>query len=425
MFGLLFAGVWVGVALGVTGIVIMMIWGGGLPLIGGAVWGALHSYGFTALPGFIFVGEVILRSGLSSLAFKAIAPLASRLPGKLLQVNIMLCTMFGAMFGASAACVAAVGGIVIPELRQRKYKEELILGTICVAGTLAFMLPPSSQFVIYGSLVDVSIGALFAAGIIPGLIMAGSFMFYLWLSVRIDPTICPPDDEGENKKVPLKQQLIPLLKLWPLLLIIGCCIVPIYVGLATPTESAGLGAAAAVIVGLAFGELRVKLLWDCCRDTTRVCAMLFFIIVGASIMSGAVSQLGMPRQVVQGIVSLDVSYIWIMAAIYLLYLILGCVFDGISMQVMTLPFIFPIIVQLGFDPVWFGVIMCLLVEVGMVTPPVGMNLFIVQAVAGKQTALSTIFRGSAPFLGCCVVVLILLTIFPGLATWLPKALGQY
>jgi tripartite ATP-independent transporter DctM subunit len=389
--------------------------------MGSAIWGSLNVYGFTALPGFIFVGEVILRSGLSALAFDAIAPIASRLPGKLLQVNIVLCAIFAAIFGASAACAAAVGGIVIPELRKRKYKEELILGTICVAGTLAFMIPPSSQFVLFGSLVDVSIGALFAAGVVPGIIMSMSFMFYLWLAARIDPSICPADEE----KVSLKDQLIPLLRLWPLAVIMACCVVPIYAGWATPTESAGIGAAASIVVGMAFGKLKWKSLWECCHETTKVCAMLFYIIVGASIMSAAISQLGLPRQVIEWINGLDVAPVWIMAAIYVLYLVLGCMFDGISMMVMTLPFIFPIVVQLGYDPVWFGVVMCLLVEVGMVTPPVGMNLFIVQAVAGKGTEVSTIFRGSVPFLVCSVMVLVLITIFPALVTWLRRRFGQY
>ena len=423
MFSLLFTGVWIGVALGVTGIIIMYTWGGGISLMGSAIWGSLNLYGFTALPGFIFVGEVILRSGLSSLAFDAIAPIASRLPGKLLQVNIVLCAMFAAIFGASAACAAAVGGIVIPELRQRKYKEELILGTICVAGTLAFMIPPSSQFVLYGSLVDVSIGALFAAGIVPGLIMAGSFMFYLWIATKLDPSICPADEENEN--LPLRQQLIPLLRLWPLVVIMACCVVPIYAGWATPTESAGLGAAASIVVGMVFGKLRWRSLWECCHETAKVCAMLFYIIVGASILSAAISQLGLPRQVIEWISGLDVSPVWIMAAIYVLYLVLGCLFDGISMMVMTLPFIFPIVLQLGYDPVWFGVVMCLLVEVGMVTPPVGMNLFIVQAVAGKGTEVSTIFRGSVPFLACCVAVLVSDYDLSGVGDLVAESLGQY
>ena len=195
-----------------AGVIIMEIWGGGIALLGGVLWSSLNIYGLTAVPGFVFVGEVILRSGLSAIAFECISPFAARLPGKLLQVNIVLCTIFAAVFGSSTACAAAVGSIVIPELRKRKYNEELILGTICVAGTLAFMIPPSSQFVLYGSLVNVSIGALFAAGVVPGIMMSLLFMSYLGVKSYISPHIVP----SEEVTVPLKQSLLPLLKLWPL-----------------------------------------------------------------------------------------------------------------------------------------------------------------------------------------------------------------
>ena len=303
LFGLLCLGVWIGVALGITGIIIMFIWGGGIPLLGGVLWSSLNIYGLTAVPAFVFVGEVILRSGLSAMAFECISPLAARVPGKLLQVNIVLCTIFAAVFGSSTACAAAVGSIVIPEMRQRKYNEELILGTICVAGTLAFMIPPSSQFVLYGSLVNVSIGALFAAGVVPGLMMSALFMGYLGVKAHFSPEITP----FEEKKIPFKQAIVPLLRLWPLVLIMVACVGPIYAGLATPTESGGIGAIASIIIGLIFGKLRVKLLWQCVKDTSKVTCMLFFIIIGAMAMSTAVSQLGLPRQVIEWIGTLTVS----------------------------------------------------------------------------------------------------------------------
>ena len=420
LFGLLCLGVWIGVALGITGIIIMFIWGGGFPLLGGVLWSSLNIYGLTAVPAFVFVGEVILRSGLSAMAFECISPLAARVPGKLLQVNIVLCTIFAAVFGSSTACVAAVGGIVIPELRQRKYNEELILGTICVAGTLAFMIPPSSQFVLYGSLVNVSIGALFAAGVVPGLMMSILFMGYLGVKAHYSPEITP----FEEKKIPFKQAIVPLLRLWPLALIMVACVGPIYAGLATPTESGGIGAVASIIIGLIFGKLRVKLLWQCVKDTSKVTCMLFFIIIGAMAMSTAVSQLGLPRQVIEWIGTLTLSPLWIMAAVYLLYIILGCLFDGISMMVMTLPFVFPIVLNLGYDAIWFGVMMCLLIEIGMVTPPVGMNLFMTQAVGGEGTTISHIFRGSIPFVVCALMVLAIITFFPSTVTWLPAMIGQ-
>jgi tripartite ATP-independent transporter DctM subunit len=420
LFTLLFLGAWIGVALGITGLLIMFVWGGGIPLLGGVLWSSLNIYGLTAVPAFVFVGEVILRSGLSATAFECISPLAARLPGKLLQVNIVLCTIFAAVFGSSTACAAAVGSIVFPELRKRKYSEELILGTICVAGTLAFMIPPSSQFVLYGSLVNVSIGALFAAGVIPGLMMSLLFMTYLGVKAHISPHIVPT----EEKLVPLRESFLSLLRLWPLVLIMVTCVGPIYAGLATPTESAGIGAVASIIIAFFFGKLELKSIWQCVKDTTKVTCMLFFIIIGAMTMSTAISQLGLPRQVIEWIGSLTVPPVVIMAAIYLLYIILGCLFDGISMMVMTLPFVFPIVLHLGYDAIWFGVMMCLLIEIGMVTPPVGMNLFMVQAVAGENTTIGQIFRGSIPFLVCSLIVLIIITFVPEVVTWLPGVITR-
>jgi C4-dicarboxylate transporter, DctM subunit len=324
------------------------------------------------------------------------------------------------VFGSSTACAAAVGSIVIPELRKRKYNEELILGTICVAGTLAFMIPPSSQFVLYGSLVNVSIGALFAAGVIPGIMMSLLFMSYLGIKSYTSPHIVP----SEEITVPLKDSLLPLLKLWPLVLIMVSCVGPIYAGLATPTESAGIGAIAAILIGMIFGKLEWKSLWQCVKDSSKVTCMLFFIIIGAMTMSTAISQLGLPRQVIEWIGNLTVSPIVILAAIYLLYIILGCLFDGISMMVMTLPFVYPIVLHLGYDAIWFGVMMCLLIEIAMVTPPVGMNLFIVQAVAGDKTTVGQIFNGSIPFLICALIVLAIITFFPLTVTWLPAMISR-
>ena len=415
LFGLLFLGEWIGVALGLSGVVVMYVWGGGTPLLGGVLWSSLNIYGLTAIPGFVFVGEVIIHSGFSARAFKAIAPLASRLPGKLLQVNIMLCAGFAAVFGSSTACAASVGNIVIPELRQRKYKEELILGTIAVAGTMAFVIPPSSQFILYGSIVNESIASLFLAGVVPGVLMAVFFMIYLGIASAITPDIAPAEE-----KVPLRQSFKPLLTLWPLVLIMVLCVGPIYMGLATPTESAGLGAIASVIVGSAFGKVRLKTLWACLHETTRVTSMLFFIIIGAMTMSTSISQLGLPRQVIEWIGNLDVHPYVIMGIIYLHYIILGCLFDGISMMLMTLPFVHPIVMLLGFNSLWFGVMICLLIEIAMVTPPVGMNLYIVQGVAGRDTNISTIFRGSVPFLLCALLVLLLITVFPEIVLWLPE-----
>jgi tripartite ATP-independent transporter DctM subunit len=423
LFTLLAGGLWIGIALAVTGIIIMMIWGGRTELLSGVLWESLNIYGLTAVPAFMFMGELILRSGLSEKAFASIAPLAARLPGKLLQINIILCAIFAAVFGSSTACAAAVGTATIPELRKRGYKDTLIMGSIYVAGTLAFMIPPSSQFVIYGSIVGVSIASMFAAGTIPGVMLALFFIIYLSFQARITPQIAP-DTEKPKPWVP---SIVSLLKLWPLALIMFLCVGPIYLGLATATESAGIGVFAAILVGFFAGKLSWKAVWVSLRETTRMTSMLFIIIIGATIMATAVSQLGLPRQVIEWIGNISVNRWIIMGAIIVLYLILGCFFDGISMMLMTLPFVFPIVQNLGFDAVWFGVFLCLEIEIAMVTPPVGMNLYVIQTVAGQSGPTPSVWhvvRGAFPFLICSVVLLVFITVFPQIAIWLPGVIGR-
>ncbi len=426
LFGLLFMGAWIGVALGMTAFIIMYFWGGGIQLMGGQMWESLNMYGLTAVPAFMFMGEVILRSGLSERAYACIAPLAARLPGKLLQVNIIMCTIFAAVFGSSTACAAAVGSVAIPELRRRKYNDNLILGSICVAGTLAFMIPPSSQFVLYGTIVGVSIADMFAAGVAPGLLMGALFMGYLAVKAKISPEIAPDDEKPQTWGASIKAAF----GLWPIVFIMVAAVGPIYAGWCTTTESAGVGALASIIIGAAFGKLRWKEAWVSVKETTRITCMLFFIIIGAMALATVVSSLGMARHTIDYINSLGLSKFWMLVIIYALYMFLGCLFDGISMMLMTLPFIFPITEAMGFDAVWFGVMLCLVIEVAMITPPVGMNLYVIMSVAGKdaegrQASVWDIFNGSLPFMICSLIVLAVITIWPGFVTYLPSLLSHH
>jgi C4-dicarboxylate transporter DctM subunit len=420
LFTLLTAGVWIGVALGISGIVIMQIWGGGVPLLASALWSSLDIYGLTAIPAFLFMGEIILHGGIAAKMYDSISPLMARLPGKLLQSNIALCAMFAAVFGSSTACAAAIGSIAIPELRKRKYNDRLLLGTICVGGTLALMIPPSGQFVLYGAIAQVSVGALFAAGTVPGIMLAILFMIYLGIQARITPQIAP-----EEKTLPFKETLRSLTGLWPLFILMVACVGPLYGGLATATESAGIGAAASIMVGSTIGTLRWKDIWEAVKETSRISSMLFFIMLGAMIMATAVSTLGLPRQLIEWVGSLPVSSGVVLICIYILYIILGCFFDGISMMLMTLPFVYPIVLGMGFDEVWFGVLLVLVIEMALVTPPVGMNLFVVQGISGPDTAVSDVFLGSFPFLVCCCIMLTVISFFPGVCSWLPRLLGIY
>jgi len=335
-----------------------------------------------------------------------------------LHSNVVVSGMFAAVFGSSTACAATVGSVAIPELRKRKYDERLVLGSICVAGTLGLMIPPSGQFILYGSVANVSVGALFAAGMIPGIMMVVLYMIYIGIKGTISPQIAPPE-----KVVPLKDALRPIIGLWPLIILMIACIGPIYSGLATPTESAGIGAFASIIIGSTLGTLRWKTLWECIKETAKITSLLFFIFLGAMILATALSTLGLPRQLVNWVGTLPVSPTVILIFIYIMYIILGCFLDGISMMLMTLPFVSPIITNIGFDALWFGVLLVLVIEIGQVTPPLGVNLFVVQGIAGPRTSISDVFFGSIPFLLCTLVVLGIITVAPGIVSWFPNLLG--
>jgi len=419
LFGLLFSGAWIGLALGITGIVIMHVWGPGVALLSSGLWASLNVYGLTAIPIFLFMGQIILRSGISAKIYDSVSPLLARLPGKLLHSNVVVCAMFAAVFGASTACAAAVGSVAIPELRKRKYNQRLVLGSICMAGTLGLMIPPSGQFILYGSIAEVSVAALFAAGMVPGLLMVVLFMIYLVIRGTITPNITP----FEEKPLPFIATVRPIVGLWPLIVLMIACVGPIYAGLATATESAGIGAFASIIVGRTVGTLKWKTIWESLTGAARITSMLFFIILGAMILARAISTIGLPRYLVEWAGGLPISPTVLLIGIYIMYVILGCFFDGISMMLMTLPFIYPIIMSMGFDPLWFGVLLVLVIEIGQVTPPLGVNLFVVQGIAGADTTIGDVFRGTIPFLMCTFVVLAIITIFPEVVHWFPNLLN--
>jgi tripartite ATP-independent transporter DctM subunit len=283
------------------------------------------------------------------------------------------------------------------------------------------MIPPSGQFVLYGAIAQVSVGALFAAGTIPGIMLAMLFMIYLAIQAWFTPQIAPADE----KALPFKETVRSLVGLWPLFILMVVCVGPIYAGLATATESAGIGAFGSIIVGSTVGTLRWKDIWEAVKETSRITSMLFFIMLGAMIMSIAVSTLGLPRQLIEWVGSLPVSSAVVLIGIYILYIILGCFFDGISMMLMTLPFVYPIVLGMGFDSIWFGVLLVLVIEIALVTPPVGMNLFVVQAISGPDTSISDVFMGSFPFLVCCCIMLAIISFFPEVVSWFPRLLGMH
>jgi len=418
LFVLVFSGMWLAVALGITTFIALYFLADGAHIIiGSAIWDSIQIYGLVAVALFILMGQIVLQSGVGKRVYSSLLPLFDRVPGGLLHTNVASCAVFAATFGSSAATAAVVGSAALPELRSRKYDQSLSLGSIAAGGTLGIMIPPSGAFIIYGSLTETSVGGLLAAGILPGIMLALMFSSYIGVKCRLNPHLAPA-----TAPVPLGTAIRKAFGLWPLLALIAFVLTPIFAGWTTATEAASWGVFGALILGKFYGKLEVAHLKDALKETAYVFTMLNFIVAGARILGVAAGLIGLPRQLVLYVTGLSVPGIAIIIGLVLMYLALGCLFDGISFMVMTLPFVFPIVQALGYDPIWFGVMMVLMIEAGQLTPPVGVNLYIVQAIAGKETTLGAVIRGVWPFFLLQVVAAAIVIAFPIVALAIPSIL---
>jgi tripartite ATP-independent transporter DctM subunit len=416
LFALLGAGVWIGLALmGVAWI--------GMELfttrpVGDAmavtVWGSLSSWTLTALPLFVWMGEILFRTRLSEDMFKGLAPWLQRLPGRLLHTNIIGCTIFAAVSGSSAATCATIGKMTLPELKRRGYPEDMTIGTLAGAGTLGLLIPPSIIMIVYGVSAEVSITRLFIAGVIPGLMLAGLFMGYTIVWSLLHPERIPAPDAPMSfgEKLYASRHLIPVMGL------IGAVLGSIYVGIATATEAAALGVVGALIVSAAQGSMSVKVFVESLMGATRLYCMIALILAGAAFLTLSMGFIGLPRHLAEFIGALGLSQLGLLFALMVFYIVLGCFLDGISMVVLTMGVILPTIQKAGIDLIWFGIFIVLVVEMAQITPPVGFNLFVLQGMTKKQ--IPYIARVSMPLFFLMVVAVGLLYFFPGLVTWLPS-----
>ena len=415
--GTILSGAVLGAALGLTGFAILAFYGGNATQRGmEAVWNILNSFTLTSVPLFILLGEVLVASGLSRGVYQAMAPLFSRLPGGLLHTNIAVCALFGAVSGSSMSVAAAVGSVAYPELRDRGYEKGMVVGTLAAGGTLGLLIPPSLSLLIYGALTDTSIGKLFIAGILPGLMMAALFMVVVFWAARRNPSIAP--ESGE--KVPLGQAFLELRKIWPLLAMIFAVLGSLFAGLATPTEAAAVGVAAAIILGATKGTLTPRQMLEALISTSKTFGVVAVVFIGAVILAQGIQLVGLPQTILQIVSALGMSKYEMLIVIVIIYLILGCFFDGLSMMIMTLPIVFPLMTDLGFDAVWLGIVITIMIEIGMLTPPVGMNLFVLTGITRGEVDLGAAARASAPFWAMMLVGVAILTAFPSIATWLPQ-----
>jgi tripartite ATP-independent transporter DctM subunit len=382
------------------------------------IWGTSSSWTLTALPLFVWMGEILFRTKLSENLFKGLAPWMSRLPGGLIHVNVVGCALFAAISGSSAATVATVGKMSIPELRKRNYPEKLLLGSLAGSGTLGLLIPPSIILIIYGVTVQESIAKLFIAGIIPGIMIAIIFMLYVIIWSIINKKEMPTSSEifSFDDKIKGLKQLLPVI------LLIVAVIGSIYMGIATATEAASFGVVGALFLSFFQKTLTKETFKLSLLGATKTSCMIAFILAGSSFLSLAMGFTGLPRNLAIWIQEMNLSPYVLIFVLTIFYIILGMFLDGISAVVLTMAIIEPMIRQAGFDMIWFGIFLVVVVEMAQITPPVGFNLFVLQGLAGKD--MGYIAKSAFPLFLLMILAVIFIIVFPEIALWLPQQMIQ-
>lgn len=410
------SGMWVSLALGLVGMISLFFFVGGrvTELIGAVEFNALNLFAYTAIPLFVFMGTVILSSGMSQRLYEGATSWVGFLPGGLLHTNIAACAFFAAISGSSSATSVTIGIVAVPELERRGYDRRLIAGSIAAGGTLGILIPPSLGFIVYGAFVQESIGQLFIAGVFPGLTLSALFMLYIGVHTLVNPGIAP-----DREKASLRAMARSVLYIWPMLVLIFVVLGTIYLGVATPTESAALG----VVMALVFSAFYRRLNWQVVKEAglsaIRITSWVMFIVVGAMVLSLGLSFLRVPQNLVAWAVSLGVNRFVMLAIVVLIYIVFGMFLDSTSMVLVTLPVVYPLMMGLGFDSVWFGVLIVVMMEMANVTPPVGISLYVVHGMMGQKN-FNDIVKGITPFFICMNILVVLLVAFPSLALWLPR-----
>jgi tripartite ATP-independent transporter DctM subunit len=412
---LLIGGLWIPFAIAISAsfyVYISMGWGG-FNGFGLATWGSLNSFTLTAIPLFILMAEIMLQSGLSERVYRGLSHLVRKLPGGLLQTNIAGCAVFSAISGSSVATAVAIGSVAMPQLDQRGYSIGLSAGTLAAGGTLGILIPPSIAMIIYGTFTETSITKLFMAGLIPGLVLVALFMIYVGIRCIINPSLAP--QEKDQIVVSWLQTAADIL---PFSLLIAGVMTGLYTGIVTPTEAAALGVCLAVIIASLWGQFNLQILRKSLYRTVQTSGAILFIVYAAFLFSYAVAMVGIADELTGILKSLNLTQFGLFIGIVILFTLLGLVIDSIGMMVITIPILTPILNSYGIDLIWFGVLMVVLIELGQVTPPVGMNLFVVKSIAPRAT-LGQVILGTLPFCALLYVLIFMLFWLPELALWLP------
>lgn len=420
LFGLLAAGLWVAVTLFLVAFAGLLLNGTGNAglIMATTTWGASSGWSLTALPLFIWMGEILFRTRLSQDLFSGLAPWLNHLPGRLLHVNILGCGIFAAVSGSSAATAATIGRMTAPELARRGYDERMSLGTLAGSGTLGLLIPPSIILIVYGVSAEISIARLFIAGALPGLMLVMLFMGYTMIWALLNKNRMPPAEPD----VPLARKIRASLHLFPVIGLILFVLGSIYGGLATATEAAVFGVFGALVISALTGTLNRETFMAALMGATRTSCMIAFILAGAAFLTIAMGFTGIPRALAEYIGTLGLSPLGLIGVLTLFFVLLGCFLDGISVVVLTTSVVLPMVQQAGIDLLWFGIYLVLVVEMSQITPPVGFNLFVLQGLTGRN--ILRIARYSLPFFLLLLMAVVLVTTFPQIATWLPMMMTR-
>ncbi|MCZ4330506.1 TRAP transporter large permease [Castellaniella denitrificans] len=416
MLGLMLTGISIAASLFLTASLGALLYLG-LPTLmsfGNTMWGVLNDFILTCIPLFILLGEILVRAGVTDRMYRTLSDWLAPLPGGLLHSNIGACSIFAAISGSSVATAATMGTVALPAMQARRYNERLVLGTVAAGGTLGILIPPSINMIVYGAITNTSIGKLFIAGIVPGLLLAGLFMVLIMVMCVLKPSLA-----GDKEQLPpLRERLRNLVGFIPPGLVFFIVMGGIYLGWATPTEAAALGVVMSMLIAAWYRKLTVRMLHEAFLSTMRTTAMVLLIIIGAFFLNYVIGMLGVPQAVSSYVAALGTSPLETLWILVIFYLILGSFLETLSMMIATVPVIVPLVVSLGYDPVWFGIFLVLMMELSLITPPVGMNLYVVQGIRGKGSVIDVI-RGSMPFVLIMLLMTALIIFFPDIVLWLP------
>jgi C4-dicarboxylate transporter, DctM subunit len=421
LFALLAGGMPIGFAMGLSaflGTLFLIDADAALALLGQTVYETALTYGLSVIPMFVLMGYIAGEAGLNESLYRACNAWLGHRRGGLALATIGGCGAFAAICGSSLATAATMAQIALPEMRRYKYADELATGAVAAGGTIGILIPPSVIMVIYGLLTETSISALFLAGIVPGILTVAGFMAAISIVTRINPKLGPP-----AARTPLRERLKALRSVWGTAALFLVVIGGLYIGVFSPTEAASVGAVGAFVLGLINRKSPHQLLATTLIDTVKTTAMIFTVLTGAILFNNFLILASVPNLVSDWIGALPLGKTAVLLVIIGMYFVLGCLLDSLAMILLTIPIVFPIVKALNYDPVWFGIIIVMVVELGLITPPIGMNVFVIKGIT-KDVPLETIFRGVTPFIIAQIILILILIAVPSIALWLPSTMAR-